>query len=114
LNAPFLDRRVPGELLHELRDGVFGWVTDLARESLDARRPLDLGLRKDSKTQQAHATLYLGTTKVLDVIRGRAGTFKLKSEAQGGEFSAIPEPFEKAWTRAQPLKHLARDMPRIR
>jgi hypothetical protein len=113
--APLFDRRIPAGLFSALADdGAFAWVTALAREPLTRQRPLDLGLRKDPKTQAAHATLYVGTTKVLDIKRTAGGRFALRSEQTGGLFGHIHPPFETAWTRPQALADLVSAMPCIR
>ena len=101
--------------MSELRKGgAFDWVTRLAREPLSVERPLDLGLRNNPKTQVAHATLYVGTTKVLDVKRAPRGGFALKPERQNGLFARVDLPWDGTWERSQPLQELRRDMSRIR
>lgn len=105
------DRRVPDDLLDAIAPGgALGWVSALARRPVAADAPpLDLGLRAlPGQTDAGRATLYLGTTKVLDV-HIRHGLFRLTGHVQGGLFGDVHPPFEDRWGVWQPLSALAEE-----
>lgn len=65
------DRRVDSEFLALFQDG--GPLDKLRVIARDAALPLDLQFRKNPKTNAQHASLYVGLTAVLNVIRTKDG-----------------------------------------
>lgn len=65
------DRRVDTEFLALFQDG--GPLDKLRVIARDAALPLDLQFRKNPKTNAQHASLYVGLTAVLNVIRTKGG-----------------------------------------
>lgn len=61
----YFDRRVPEELMDALRPG--GFAHSLVEYARSGQYGLDLALRADVKSNESRATLYVGTTKALDL-----------------------------------------------
>lgn len=107
---PRFDRRVPDALLDAIEPGsALGWVSAMARRPVTSEGfPLDLGLRAlPGKPGAGRATLYLGTTKVLDIHVRPDGLFRLTGHAEGKLFGAIDPPFDTEWAKWQDANMLA-------
>src|ERR1700712_5344673 len=82
------DRRVSETLLGALTDGVLAGLVDIVREDRGHR---DLQLRR-ARGLECWATLYAGSTRVLDV-RERKGLFRLDAHET---FKDLPG-FDQSW-----------------
>lgn len=114
---PRFDRRVPQALLAAIEfGGSLGWVSAMARRPITAEgAPLDLGLRAlPGKPDAGRATLYLGTTKVLDIHLRPDGKFSLTGHAEGKLFGTIDPPFDPKWSKWQDANLLADQTVEIR
>lgn len=104
----YFDRRVPVQLVNALAPrGHFHHLVEIAR----ARKPLDLHLRA-LEGGAAHATLYLGLTRVLDLHTDDRERFWITGQRGSRPTSRFREVYEKrfdqAWGRPQSLDDLAR------
>lgn len=71
----YFDRRVPDALMTALDVG--GFAHSLAEYGRSGQYGLDLALRADPKKNDSRATLYVGTTKTLDLFYLPSKGFKL-------------------------------------
>jgi hypothetical protein len=104
----YFDRRVPVQLVDALAPlGHFHHLVEIAR----ARKPLDLHLRA-LEGGAAHATLYLGLTRVLDLHIDDRERFWITGQRGSRPTSRFREVYDKlfdqAWNRPQSLDDLAR------
>ena len=108
----YFDRRAPTALIEALAPG--GRFNDLVPAPRDPRGPLDLHLRaRDTDPQQpvdgrpAHATLYLGLTRIVDLCFDGGHRFKLLGHRRSKTFRDIHSClFDEEWSRWQPLGDL--------
>lgn len=108
----YFDRRAPTALIEALAPG--GRFHDLVPAPRDPRGPLDLHLRaRDTDPQQpvdarpAHATLYLGLTRIIDLCFDGGHRFKLLGHSQSKTFTDThARLFDEKWSRWQPLADL--------
>lgn len=92
----YFDRRVPEELMDALRPG--GFAHSLVEYGRSGQYGLDVALRADLRTSESRATLYVGTTKALDLLYLKGKGFKLGVH----ESWQKKGPWEKAWEKRQP------------
>jgi hypothetical protein len=79
----YFDRRVDAPLVTALKPG--GFADSLVEFGRSGQYCLDLQFRRSPKSLESWATLYAGTTKVLDLrLRERSGLFSLDTHSSYG------------------------------
>ena len=101
----YFDRRVSPQLMGAL--GRDGFAHSLVEYGRSGQFGLDLALRAGPKSPVSHATLYVGTTKALDLLHHPAKGFKLKVHSTwqkdtgwqpGWQKWASPQALQRQWT----------------
>ena len=99
------DRRVSGELLHEiLPGGQFGGLVRLREEWAERA---DLQLRA-ARAADCHASLYIGMTSVIDVYE-RQGKFALRAHSTHRQAGG----FDPAWMLYRPIEDWTGQWPAV-
>src|SRR3954451_18688125 len=93
----YFDRRVHPDLLSALAPG--GFADSLVEFGRSGQYCLDLQLRRNPSSKESWATLYAGTTKVLDLkLRETTGRMALDAPQT---FASPEHGWEDAWRRAR-------------
>lgn len=100
----YFDRRVHPHLLSALESGGFAYLlTELARSG---QYGMDLQLRRNPKQHESWATLYVGTTKILDLrMREKSGKFSLKAHRT---WATSSNGWRETWQKGADKESLAR------
>src|SRR5689334_16731340 len=94
----YFDRRIHPVLFNELAPG--GVADSLVEFGRSGQFCLDLQLRRNPKSAESWATLYAGTTKVLDLkMRERTGLLSL---AAHGTYASEVHGWYDRWKRPRP------------
>src|SRR3954470_3539958 len=96
----YFDRRVHPDLLRILEPG--GFADSLVEFGRSGQYCLDLQLRRNPKSAESWATLYSGTTKVLDLkMRERSGLLSLSAH---GTYASVAHGWRDAWRQPHPAE----------
>ena len=88
-----------------------GFADSLVEFGRSGQYCLDLQLRRNPKSSQSWATLYVGTTKVLDLkLRERSGRFWLDAH---GTYTTERHGWDEAWKQPHPATWWPAQWPRV-
>lgn len=106
----YFDRRVRRELMDALGRG--GFAHSLVEYGRSGQFGLDLALRAGPKSPESHASLYVGTTKALDLFHHPAKGFKLKVHSTWQKDTGWQSVWQK-WASPQALERQWSDVERF-
>lgn len=100
----YFDRRMPEALMSALRKD--GFAHSLVEYARSGQYGLDLGLRAGPKSSESWASLYVGTTKALDLLHHPKRGFRLKVDKK-------PDLWRPSWQTWQPAGRLEERWPEV-